>query len=78
MDQTHPPRAMIAAHSRMMTIANSSPWMIPVTSLNFFAPITGTYPAVSAPRHDRNSMLGTIDNKPTTMNSENFVRNAWL
>jgi hypothetical protein len=31
-----------------------------------------------APRHDRNSMVGMIDSSPITMNSENFVRNAWL
>src|SRR5277367_4343664 len=75
---THPPRAMIAAQSTMMTMAASSAWMTAVMRLRLFASITGTCPALSAPRQDKNSIVGMIDNSPTMMKSENLVRKAWL
>ena len=41
-------------------------------------PTTGTCPACTALRHDRNSSVGTIDSRATMTNSENLVRNAWF
>ena len=52
--------------------------MTAVTNLSFFALIVGTCPAFSAPRHDRNSTVGMIDNKPIAMKTENLVMKAWL
>jgi hypothetical protein len=37
----------------MITMAKSSAWMTDVTSLRLFTAITGTCPAFSAPRQDR-------------------------
>jgi hypothetical protein len=52
--------------------------MTAVINLSFLALTDGTCPAFSAPRHDRNSTVGMIDNSPTAMKTENFVRKAWL
>ena len=69
---------MMAAQSRMIAIAASSAWMIMVKRLRVAASMTGTCPALIAPRQDRNSVVGMIESRPMMMKSENLVRNAWL
>src|SRR5262249_17076091 len=76
--QCQPPRAMMAAQNRIMTMPANSPWMIERTSLILLASTAGTCPAFTALRHDRNSSVGTIDRSARMMKTANFVRKAWL
>jgi hypothetical protein len=69
---------MMAAQSRITTIATSSACMTAITRLRFLASMTGTCPALIESRQDKNSRVGTTDNSPTMMKSANFVRKAWL
>ncbi len=50
--------------------------MTAVINLFFFALIAGTCPVLSTSRHDRNSTVGMIDNRPIAMKIENFARKA--
>ena len=52
---------MIAAHSNMMIMAASSPWMILRMNRSFAALGDGSFSALNALRQDRNSNVGTID-----------------
>jgi hypothetical protein len=66
----------MAAQSKIMTTSASSPWMTELTRRIRFASTTGTCPALTALRHDRNSSVGAIDRRATMKNTANLVRKA--
>ena len=68
--QTNPPRAMTAAHSRMMTTPINSPWSSLRIIVIFRSLGVGTCPAFNALRHDMNSMVGMAESTPSAMNTE--------
>ncbi len=52
--------------------------MTTVTQPQFLRIDRGHLPGADRLPHDRNSMVGMIDNSPTTIKIENFVMKAWL